>query len=222
MIEAAAIFGGSFVLALSGVLMPGPILTLTIAESTRRGFKAGPLLITGHALTEFALVLAIIHGLGPYLERPLFMGIIASFGGAILMWMGINMVRTASALSLRAEEPTSSFRRRPHPVLMGALASVSNPYWTLWWATVGLGYLVSAMKFGISGAIVFFLGHISADFPWYSIVSLGISRGKALLKDRSYQYVIRVCGVFLLDFGLWFLVSAKCKGNVREKAKILF
>lgn len=209
MIEAAAIFGGSFVLALSGVLMPGPILTLTIAESTRRGFKAGPLLITGHALAEVALVLAIIHGLGPYLKRPLFMGIIASFGGAILMWMGINMVRTASALSLRAEEPASSLSRRPHPVLMGALASISNPYWTLWWVTVGLGYLIAAMKLGISGVIVFFLGHITADFAWYSIVSFGVSRGKALLKDRSYQNLIRVCGIFLLGFGVWFLFCAK-------------
>ena len=42
MLELAAIFGGSFVLALSGVLMPGPILTMTVAESAKRGAKAGP------------------------------------------------------------------------------------------------------------------------------------------------------------------------------------
>jgi threonine/homoserine/homoserine lactone efflux protein len=55
MIEMAAIFGGSFALALSGVLLPGPLLTVTISESARRGFKAGPLLITGHGLLEFSL-----------------------------------------------------------------------------------------------------------------------------------------------------------------------
>jgi threonine/homoserine/homoserine lactone efflux protein len=209
MIEMAAIFGGSFALALSGVLLPGPLLTVTISESARRGFKAGPLLITGHGILEFSLVLAIILGLGPYLKRPVFMGIVALLGGAILMWLGANMVRTASRLSLKAEKPGNNFRRAPHPVLIGVLASVSNPYWTLWWATVGLGYLVAAMKFGISGAIVFFLGHITADFAWYSTVSLGVSRGKALLKDRSYQNLIRVCGVFLLGFGVWFLFCAK-------------
>jgi threonine/homoserine/homoserine lactone efflux protein len=89
------------------------------------------------------------------------------------------------------------------------VASVSNPYWTLWWATIGLGYLMAAMKLGVGGVIMFFLGHITADFAWYSIVSLGISRGKALLKDKTYQIIIRFCGLFLLGFGVWFLVSAK-------------
>ena len=39
-----AIFASSFVIALSGALMPGPLLTATISESSRRGFIAGPLL----------------------------------------------------------------------------------------------------------------------------------------------------------------------------------
>jgi threonine/homoserine/homoserine lactone efflux protein len=209
MIEMAAIFGGSFTLALSGVLLPGPLLTVTVAESARRGFKAGPLLMTGHGLLEVSLVLAIILGLGPYLKRPVFIGIVALLGGAILIWLGTNMVRTASRLSLKAENAVDSCRRTPHPVLIGVLASVSNPYWTLWWATVGLGYLIAAMKLGISGAILFFLGHITADFAWYSTVSFGVSRGKGLLKDNSYQNLIRVCGVFLMGFGVWFLFCAK-------------
>jgi threonine/homoserine/homoserine lactone efflux protein len=92
---------------------------------------------------------------------------------------------------------------------MGIIASISNPYWTLWWASIGLGYLVAAMKLGLGGAVIFFLGHITADFAWYSIVSLGVSRGKALIKDKTYQMIIRMCGVFLLGFGVWFLIAAK-------------
>ena len=71
MFELAAIFGGSFTLGLSGILTPGPILTVTIAESARRGFKAGPLIISGHALLELILVLAIILGLGTYLKSSI-------------------------------------------------------------------------------------------------------------------------------------------------------
>ena len=209
MFEFAAIFGGSFTLALSGILTPGPILSVTIAESARRGFKAGPLIISGHALLELILVLAIILGLGSYLKSSIVMGIIALLGGAMLIWLGVGMLRTAGNLSLGAEEAGLNSRHTPHPFVMGMLASVSNPYWTLWWATIGLGYLVAAMKLGLGGVIIFFLGHITADFAWYSIVSLGISRGKALLKDKTYQMIIRLCGLFLLGFGVWFLVSAK-------------
>ena len=209
MFEFAAIFGGSFTLGLSGILTPGPILTVTIAESARRGFKAGPLIISGHALLELILVLAIILGLGAYLKSSIVMGIIALLGGAMLIWLGVGMLRTAGGLSLRAEKVALSPKYTPHPFVLGMVASVSNPYWTLWWATIGLGYLMAAMKLGIGGVIMFFLGHITADFAWYSIVSLGISRGKALLKDKTYQIIIRFCGLFLLGFGVWFFVSAK-------------
>jgi len=209
LLELAAIFGGSFTLALSGILTPGPILTVTIAESARRGFKAGPLIISGHALLELMVVLAIILGLGAYLKSALVMGIIASLGGAMLIWLGIGMVRTAGTLSIGAQSAGDNLEYTPHPFVMGILASISNPYWTLWWATIGLGYLVAAMKLGLGGVVIFFLGHITADFAWYSIVSLGVSRGKALVKDKTYQMIIRFCGLFLLGFGVWFLVAAR-------------
>jgi len=64
------------------------------------------------------------------------------------------------------------------------LASLSNPYWTLWWATIGLGYLAAAMKFGLKGVVVFFWGHILADYTWYALISVGITRGKRLFKPK--------------------------------------
>jgi threonine/homoserine/homoserine lactone efflux protein len=137
------------------------------------------------------------------------MGVIALFGGAMLVWLGVDMVRTSSSLSLNGQSAGDPSKRTPHPLLMGLLASLSNPYWTLWWATIGLGYLVAAMKFGLVGASAFFLGHIGADYAWYSLVSFGVSRGKTLLSDKSYQIIIRICGLFLLGFGGWFLLSAK-------------
>jgi hypothetical protein len=54
------IFASSFVIALSGALMPGPLLTATISECSQRGFIAGPLLITGHAILELVLVIALL------------------------------------------------------------------------------------------------------------------------------------------------------------------
>lgn len=210
MFEIAAIFGGSFTLALSGALMPGPLFTITISESAKRGFMAGPLLMCGHSLLELVLVAAVMGGAGAFLVLPPVMGTVALLGGAILIYFGIDMVRTAGKLSLDggdAGRPGDGQGR--HPVLMGALASLSNPYWVLWWATVGLGYLLAVMNYGFLGIAVFFVGHIAADFAWYSLVSFGVSRGKSLLKDSGYQSLVRVCGVFLFCFGAWFLISAR-------------
>ena len=53
--ELLAIFTTAFVVGFSGAMMPGPLLTVTIGESARRGFSAGPLLVLGHAVLELAL-----------------------------------------------------------------------------------------------------------------------------------------------------------------------
>lgn len=206
LIHLAALFFGSFTIGLSGALMPGPLLTVTVADSARRGFIAGPLLVAGHSILELALVVAVILGVGPILKMPAVMGVIALLGGAVLLWMGVSMMRSAAAATLEVEADA----RGPlsHPLVSGVLSSASNPYWILWWATIGLGYLLAAMKAGTIGAAAFFTGHISADFLWYSLISYGVSRGKKILKEKTYQLAIRVCGFLLLLFGAWFLVSS--------------
>jgi threonine/homoserine/homoserine lactone efflux protein len=209
LLEAPAIFTGSFLLALSGALVPGPLFTLTISESARHGFKAGPLLITGHALLELFLVIAVLQGLGVYLKTPLVTGLFALLGGLFLIFFGIDMVRKAGSLSLVVNADETLRRVPNNPILMGVITSLANPYWILWWATVGLGYLVSVMEFGNVGVTVFFLGHIAGDYAWYSLVSLGVSKGRAFLRDSGYRLLIRMCGFFLFFFGGWFLFSAK-------------
>lgn len=209
MIEYLAIFGGSFMLALSGALMPGPLFTVTLSESARTGFRAGPLLITGHSILELALVAAVLLGLGPYLKLPTVTGVVALLGGTLLVYLGWDMLRSAGRLSLRWDPAADKRSGARHPVVMGALASLANPYWTLWWATIGLGYLIAAMKYGAPGVVLFFVGHIAADFAWYSLVSFGVSRGKTLLGDSGYRWTLRACGAVLIFFGGWFLISAR-------------
>ena len=85
------IFASSFIIALSGALMPGPLLTATISESSQRGFIAGPLMIAGHALLELALVIALLAGLAPFFQLPLVFVVVALSGAAILLWMAFYL-----------------------------------------------------------------------------------------------------------------------------------
>ena len=84
------LFVTSFIVALSGAIMPGPLLAVTISESSRRGVMTGPLLIVGHGLLELALVLALVLGLAPLLKmEPVFV-VIALAGSALLLWTGMQ------------------------------------------------------------------------------------------------------------------------------------
>jgi threonine/homoserine/homoserine lactone efflux protein len=197
------IFGTAFLVGLSGAMMPGPLLTVTVSEAARRGASAGPLLVLGHMLLESALVAGLALGLAALLTNPVVIGAIALAGGGMMGWMGQDMVRTAR--HARLPRPGAAERRRLHPVAAGILVSLCNPYWTIWWATIGIAYVIMGLSFGLAGIVAFFAGHILADFAWYTCVSVGVAKGRAFLSDRLYAWIIGLCGAGLVGFGLWFI-----------------
>jgi threonine/homoserine/homoserine lactone efflux protein len=194
----------SFVIALSGALVPGPLFTITVSESVKRGFIAGPLIILGHGILELIIILLLIFGITPFLTRDSTKLVVSVLGGVILIIMGIMLFRDARTvrLNLSVDEKKKAIFG---PVISGVIGSISNPYWTIWWVTIGLGYLISSLQFGTIGVVVFFIGHISADLVWYSIISYAVSKGRSVIGDRGYRYMLYTCGVFLVMFGLWFI-----------------
>ncbi len=200
----AGIFIGSFVVGLSGAMMPGPMFVVVVGQTPRRGFWTGPLVVLGHGVLESLLVAALILGMAEFFSSSAVLSTIAVIGGVVLLYMGVDMLRLAGGLSLITGTGSSSGAREFHPVLAGVLTSLSNPYWTLWWATVGLGYLVIARENGAAGLSAFLTGHLMADLVWYSVVSSIVAGGKRWLTDSIYRGMIRVCAVVLLFFALYF------------------
>jgi len=196
------IFCTSFILALSGALMPGPLLTVTVSESSRRGAHVGPMMIFGHSLLELALVIALLSGLAPFLVRDDVFIFISLAGGAVLLWMGTTMLRSLPQLSLVTTKGDGKSRNL---LLTGIVLSAANPYWLIWWASIGLGYIMYSMKFGLLGVAAFFFGHILADLAWYCLISFGIAKGRRFFSDKLYRRMIGACAVFLLFFSCWFL-----------------
>ena len=198
------LFVTSFIVALSGAAMPGPLLTVTISESPRRGLMTGPLLIAGHAILELALVLALLMGLAPLLKmKPVFI-VIALAGSAVLLWMGIGMLKSLPTMVLTTEGGETKGRNL---ILSGVLMSIANPYWSIWWATIGLGYILHSMDAGTMGVVAFFTGHIMGDLFWYAAISTAVWKGRKLLSDRGYRILIGTCTVFLIVFSCLFAWS---------------
>lgn len=208
MTKLAAIFATSMMVGLSGTLMPGPLLTVTISRSAQRGFWQGPLLIVGHAIAELALVLALTAGLSRLLKRRAVAGLIGLLGGAFLLWMGLDIVRSAwwgtVSLDLASAERSGA---RMGPVLAGALVSASNPYWVLWWATIGVSYVALALRQGPLGLGSFYVGHILADLSWYSLIAFAITAGRNFLSQTIYRGILFICGFFLIALSIYFIYS---------------
>lgn len=223
----------SFIVGLSGAMMPGPVLTVTIGETAARlrtgflgagrdanlrpllpvsvgriprriqvrGALAGPLIVLGHGILEILLVVGVILGLGQLLMLGPVIGTISLVGGAVLLWMAWGMFRSVKCLSLRT---TTIAGGSQHPVLAGILTTLANPYWILWWATIGLSYIALSLRLGLIGLVSFYVGHILSDLAWYGSVSVTLALGGRLLTDRTYRGLLTTCAVLLLGFGLYF------------------
>ena len=195
----------SFVVGLSGALMPGPLLALTVGGVARFGFWAGPLLVLGHAILELSLVVALVFGLSKVVGNGLVFSIVGIVGGLVLIYMGYNTVRQGWR---NAGIPTSTVKTANRMLVVSGIAvSASNPYWLIWWATIGTTYLLWSLKVGVAGVAAFFTGHIFADLIWYTMVAFIIVKGKKIISNNVYRWFLIVCGLALVGLGGYFIVS---------------
>jgi threonine/homoserine/homoserine lactone efflux protein len=188
--------------------MPGPLLTVNISETVRRGFWAGPAVVLGHAITEFAVVVLLAVGLSRLLGGNFIRIAIGLLGGVVLVWMGYSSLTSLQQSQLVLTDSGASAAVGAAPVIAGITASLANPYWVLWWGTVGATYVVWSLKSGAIGLASFYGGHILSDASWYTFVSLIIVTGRRLLSETVYTGLLAACGVFLVGFGGYFIYSA--------------
>lgn len=217
------IFSFSFVVALSGAMAPGPLLTYTIIKSVKsgsRGYLTGIWVIAGHAALEIMVILLILMGFSFILENPLVIRVIGVMGGVILIYFGGTIIRDiyrgkipadfiGSGEKMEISTIPMKNRRLDNPVIGGILVSMANPYWWVWWATIGFAFMI---QFEISfndwpRLIAFFLGHEAGDLVWYLLVSILSFFGVRRLNKKVYYLVLVLCSVFMIFFGFYLGVS---------------
>lgn len=224
------IFSFSFLLALTGAMAPGPLLTYTIVQSVKtgqRGYLMGIWIICGHALLEMGIIVFLLLGFSFVLQNIVVVRIIGTIGGVILTYFGVSIIRnvftgnipTSFLVSNRQRERnTQNVRRKgiENPVVGGAMVSMSNPYWWIWWATIGFAFMI---QFDITfeqwpRLIAFFLGHETGDLVWYLVVSILAFFGIRHLNKKAYYGILVCCGIFMVLFGVYLGLSPFFKTSI--------
>ncbi len=200
----------AFIVGLSGAMSPGPYLTVTIARTMQKGPFSAALMLVGHAVLEAVLLIGFAFGLQHVLQLSTVMLVLALAGGAVVLWMGYGLlagaVRGTIAADLESAEGVAGMSGHPlGAVAHGAIVSLSNPFWTIWWATIGVKLAADGLAIGPIGVAAFFIGHELADISWYGFVIAVVHRGKGLLTPRVYCIIMGVLGAALLYIGLRFV-----------------
>ncbi len=197
----AAFLLQAVLISLSGVIAPGPLTVVVVGKGSRSP-AAGAMIALGHGIVEFPLMVLILVGLGPVLEHVTAAAVIGLVGGLVLLWMAYGLLR-----SLRAGTEEES-HRGTSPLVAGMLMSAGNPYFLVWWATVGATLVFRAWEYGVWQFVLFGVIHWSMDLVWYFFLSSASYRGTKLLGDRFLIGIRLLCGALLLFFGVRFILDA--------------
>lgn len=188
-------------ISLSGVMAPGPITAVTVGKGSESP-HAGAMVAIGHGVVEFPLMVLILYGFGYLLGQFYVKALAALVGGLFLFMMAVGMFR-----SLKEAEVSSSKYTRS-PLIAGIILSLGNPYFLLWWATVGATLILRSVSFGVAGFLVFALFHWLCDFFWCYLLSALSFRGGQFCGRRFQQVLFAVCGVLLLFFSGKLILDA--------------
>jgi threonine/homoserine/homoserine lactone efflux protein len=208
LIEILLFVATSFAVGLSGALVPGPMLTVTISDSLNKGFIAGPMIVLGHFMAELTIIILIFAGLGWFISSSTAVFIIGTLGGFIMLFMGYRIIGSNPFNEIKSEEEIVN--NNYGPVLNGILTSISNPFFFIWWATIGWAFMFKGLELaGIFGVLGFLIGHWASDMGWFSLVSFFTSRGSNIMTAKHYQVLMNVSGVFLMILGVYFILNAQ-------------
>ena len=206
------IFLFSFLVALTGALSPGPLLTFTIYKSIKqkRGYLAGIYIILGHATIELILIIVLLAGASLFFQNILFLTAIGIIGGILLVVYGLLVIRDVFKTNVTLEFENSQYKGfKGNSYLGGIVVSLSNPYWEFWWAVIGLGFLVSYnINFSNPiGLLLFFLGHELGDAVFYLPISTIAYFGGKSLNPKIFKYILLACGAFMIIFGIYLALN---------------
>ena len=193
--------GVAVVISFSGVMTPGPVFAAAVAKGYKDE-RAGIKIALGHGLVEFPLMAVIVLSLGYVFENDAVKMAIGLVGGTLLLFLGASMIRNRK---LTAQEGSEYF---PYgSVTAGALTTSANPYFFLWWATIGAWLILNAEWFGPVIVVVFAVVHWSCDLGWYWFTSFAVFRTKRLWTPMVHEAVFSACGAIMLVFGVYFMIG---------------
>ena len=185
--------------------MPGPLFAANVLQGTRGGMRSGLIISVGHTLVELPLVLVIALGISTLLNSPGFTTAVGLIGGSALIVFGILQIRDVTRGSFN-QQLVADAKLQRRALILGVGLTGLNPFFIVWWLTVGLGLIFQAVELGaLLGVLIMYVSHVWMDYAWLMGTAYLSARGKTLLKARGYRFLLVGLGVLLIYFGVGFI-----------------
>jgi threonine/homoserine/homoserine lactone efflux protein len=184
-------------ISLSGVASPGPLTAVTVAKGLQNKYS-GVLVSIGHGIVELPLIFLIYFGFTKIFYFPLLKTLIGLIGGIILIFLGITIFKT---------KEVSQTDLSYGAMFSGVIATISNPYFFIWWLTIGNSLILTSINFSKLAIIIFSIVHLLCDFIWYTFLSVFVYKTKSFFHQKVYKIITTICGILLILFGIFFIIN---------------
>jgi len=191
----------------SGALAPGPLFFATISHGSKSGAKSGLIFSVSHTVIEFTVIMFLALGLLTIASEPIVKLVIGMTGGIVLIAFGSFQIHNSIKFkTYESKKDQSSYR---HLFLIGLAFTGLNPYFILWWLTVGAQLIIISLEFAaFVGVIFMYLCHVWMDYVWLTAVAHFAKKGTNVIGLKWYRSLMVIFGIVLVYFGLSFLIDA--------------
>jgi threonine/homoserine/homoserine lactone efflux protein len=219
-------------LSTSGVLSPGPLFLANLIYGSNQGYYAGIKIANGHMIVELLLIILLsssLFGFSFFTAGPAALRIVGMIGGIAIIVFAIaqilNIIKKAGCTAdvmnknnIQDIGYKSSYfflldkigrKLNLGPLMVGMIFTAMNPFFVIWWLTVGIKLISDTIYlFGIvEGVFLLFLFHIWMDYAWLTLTAYLISKGWSIVKMRSYHLFMVCINIILISYGFYFLVT---------------
>jgi threonine/homoserine/homoserine lactone efflux protein len=191
----------------SGALAPGPLFFGLLMNGSKEGARAGFSCAIGHTIIELPLVLALALGLLAAASQPVVKSGIGLMGGVGLIGFGLVQIHE-TLRNAQTEVSSKTAKFSASSLVLGVALTGLNPYFILWWLTIGSVLIVQALAFAaIIGVLVMYVAHVWMDYVFLTGIAHLAKKGKNVDGSRYYRIILVAFGLILIGYGFKFLLD---------------
>ena len=191
------------IISASGVMSPGPLFAANITYGLKQGTKAGIKIAIGHSIVELPLVILLGIGIFSLEIFPEFKTIISILGAITLFVFAFMQIKSTLKKNKKSET-----KLKQGPIITGVVLSALNPFFIIWWLTIGLKLISDAMAiWAFVGILIVFVLHVWMDFVWLGSTAFLISKSKKIISNTNYKIIMLALSAVLIYFGITFLTD---------------
>jgi homoserine/homoserine lactone efflux protein len=184
-------------------VIPGPTVTLIIANSLSHGPRAGLLNVAGTQLGLGLMMGLLVIGLSTVIATMgWWFDWLRLLGAVYLVWIGLKLLRASGALAeaRRAPRPRGGF------LLQGLLVALSNPKMLLFFGAF-IPQFVDPRGAYVGQVVLLSLTAMAVAALSDSAYALLTGRAGTLLSRRRVRLVSRASGLCLIGGGIWLAAA---------------